>query len=93
MNQFLYYSRCTYSNGNIVCDEVCLDKVQRVFVILRFLHLRHFIKYLRRYIENLIPEDILVNKQETELIIEYPEKSVLNSYAKLQVHNFRRTAE
>ena len=89
------YSPCHLSNVGVICNQVSLKEVKRVFSLTSFHGLPSVKLVLKPYIstETFIPEDILGNKRVLEIWIEYPQGTVQNKSTSLQVdpNAFRAT--
>ena len=81
------YTPCNYSNGDVVCDEVPLSEVQRVFERTSFPRLNSVTLALQPYIlsETFIPKDVFGSKTINTLAIAYPHKSTENGSLSLQI--------
>ncbi len=89
------YSPCTFSNLEVVCDQVLLEEVKKVFYMasdLRFLSIQLILQPFV-FTETYIPEDVLGNKRVLEIMLQYPPGANKNSSLTLQVdpNAFRST--
>lgn len=84
----LDYFPCSYYNGDVLCDKVPLEEVQKVFRknSIPILNLAQLI--LKPFIltETFVPEDILGRKRALNLKIQYPIlQGIMNESLSLQV--------
>jgi len=92
-NSSFDYSPCVHSNGNVVCDQVPLEEVQKVFKRTPFPRLLSVKLVLQPEVfsESVIPENVFGTKQILDILIEYPLDSYYDNKLQVDVNAFRST--
>jgi len=94
-NPSLDYAPCSHSNGDVVCDQVPLEDVQRVFNQTSSPRLASIKLTLQPYIfsETFIPEDVFGSKRILDILIQFPNEAKVNRSLSLEVdpNAFRST--
>ncbi len=74
-NRLLHYSPCSFDNGDVLCDNISLEEVHKVFRKTSLPILKTIQLILQPFIltETFIPEDILGSKRVLFLKIQYPD--------------------
>ncbi len=92
-NQSFDYTPCNHSNGNVVCDEVPLEEVQKVFRRTSFPRLASAKLTLQPYIftETYIPTDIFGKKRILDIRIAYPSNACCDNKLEIDADAFQST--
>jgi len=87
------YSPCDYSDGNVVCDKVPLEEVQKAFkrTLFPMLLLVKLILQPGIISETVIPGDVFGTKRILQIMIEYPLDSCCDNKLQVDANTFLST--